>query len=149
MKNIVYIKKLNVGSLECECCSPKDLITVNAIDLIVKRQHGVSIFEGKEYELFLDITGDIPDSEWFGQSFLEHKPILDELNEYYEFLMDGRISKDDFEILLDGKVGVFEYRKAGFFEFKEGQLCEDYYKIIGQVQNEYLVTSVRRNLKNK
>ena len=43
--------------------------------------------------------------------------------------------------MLDGKVGVFEYRKAGFFEFKEGQVCEDYYKIIGQVQNEFLVVN--------
>ena len=60
MKNIVYIKKLNVGSLECECCSLKDLIKVSAIDLMVNREHGLAIFEGKEYELFLNITCDTP-----------------------------------------------------------------------------------------
>ncbi len=105
MKNIVYIKKLNVESLECECCSLKDLITVNGVDLMVRRQHRLALFEDKEYELFLDITCGTPDSEGYEQSFLEHEPILDELNEYYEFLTKGIISKQDFDILLDDKVG--------------------------------------------
>ncbi len=141
MKNIVYIKRLNVEALECECCPPKDLIMVSDVNLLVRSQHGLVLIEGKEYKLFLDITCDTPDREGYGQSFIEHEPILDELNEYYEFLMEGRISKDDFDILLDGKVGVFEYRKAGFFEFREDKISEDYYKIIGQVQGEYLIAN--------
>ena len=86
--------------------------------------------QDKEYELFLDITCGTPDIEGYEQSFLEHEPILDELNEYYEFLMEGRISKNDFDILIDGKVGVFKSRT----------IDGDYYQVIGQVKGEYLFT---------
>jgi len=130
MKNHIYIKKLEI--LECECCTPKDLIRVNNIDLKVDRQHSLSLIEGHSYDLFLDITRGQTDYEGYEYFLLEHEPILDELNECYDFLIEGIISKSDFDIMIDDKVGIFES------ETDHGHDC---YQIIGQSQDEYLVSN--------
>ncbi len=131
MKNTIYIKKTNIEDLECVCCMPKDLISVNDVELLVDRQHDLVIIEGKIYDLFIDITNGEPDQEGYQRFFLENEPILDELNEYYEFLTNDTISKKDFDTLLDGKVGIFEYDDMG----------SKIYQIIGQAQGEYLVAN--------
>lgn len=138
MKNTVYIKKLDVENLECECCTPKDLICVNGIDMVVDRQLGLRLIEKKSYELYLDITNGKPDHEGYQQFFLENEPILDVLNEYYEFLVNGTISKKDFDTLIEGKVGIFEYD----CEFEpETHACANCYKIIGQAKEGFLVAN--------
>lgn len=131
MKNTVYIKKTNIENLECACCMPQDLISVNGLDLLVESQQDLALIEGKNYELFLDVTRGEPDHEGYQQFFLENEPVLDELNEYFEFLTDGTISKKDFDTLLEGKVGVFEYDDMG----------TKIYQIIGQAHGQYLVAN--------
>lgn len=138
MKNTIYIKKIDIENLECECCAPKDLININGVDMLVDRQFGLRLLEGESYELYLDITNGKPDHEGYQQFFLENEPILDELNEYYGFLSEGTISKTDFDILLEGKVGVFEPECK--FE-SETHTCANGYQIIGQAKDEFLVAN--------
>jgi hypothetical protein len=131
MKNTIYIKKTNIEDLECVCCRPKDLIIVNDVDLLVERQYDITLTEGKSYDLFIDITNGEPDQEGYQQFFIENEPILDELNEYYEFLTNDTICTKDFDTLLEGKVGIFEYDDMG----------AKIYQIIGLAQGEYLVAN--------
>lgn len=131
MKNTIYIKKTNIENLECACCIPQNLISVNGLDLLVESQQDLPLIEGKNYELFLDITNGEPEHEWYQRFFLENEPILNELNEYYGFLTDGTILEKDFDTLLEGKVGVFEYDDMG----------TKVYQILGQAHGQYLVVN--------
>lgn len=132
MKNTVYIKKSNIENLDCVCCVPKDLISVKGMELLVKSPNEFGLMEGKSYELCIDITNGEPDQEGYQYFFLENEPILDQLNEYYQFKADGTISEKDFDTLLEGKVGIFE---------SEIGVGIKGYQIIGQVQGEYLIAN--------